>query len=83
MNLRPLIDDIASQAEAILADAPDRAAAAPALAAFIALEYPRLPAADRMRIAREVWMLWENDGRFPEAFVDSFESDFSAHEDAD
>lgn len=75
MNLRPFIDDVARQADDFLAESCTPAAARTALNQFIALEYPRLVAADRKLIATHVLALLDDEDFFAERFVDSFDPD--------
>ncbi len=83
MNLRPIIDDIASQADAFLADRPDRARARADIAEFIRLEHPRLVSADRKLVATHVMAFLEDEDFFPERYVDSFDADQNPPDDPD
>lgn len=82
MHLRPFIDDIASQADDILAGVTDRTDARTSIAEFIALEYPKFPAADRKAITDGVMFILEDEGFFGERFVDSFDADQNTDEDS-
>jgi hypothetical protein len=75
MNLRPLIDDIASQADDFLAGCQDRAQARAGISEFLALEHPRLRPADRKLVIDQVMAVLEEEDVFPERFVDSFDAD--------
>ncbi len=80
MNLRPIIDDIAGQADDLLAGCTDRTQARAALAEFLDLEHPRLPAADRKIVTDHVMAILEDEDFFATRFVDSFDADQDASE---
>ncbi len=82
MNLRPFIDDVASQADDILTGVTDRTEARTSISDFIALEYPKFPAADRKSITDGVMFILEDEGFFGERFVDSFDADQNTDEDS-
>jgi hypothetical protein len=75
MNLRPIIDDIASQADEFLADCTDRTQARAGITEFLALEHPRLQAADRKIVTDHVLAILEEEDFFATRFVDSFDAD--------
>jgi hypothetical protein len=83
MHLRPLIDEIASQADDFLAGILDRSQARASTDEFIQLDYPRLAAADRKRVVDGVMAILEDEGFFGERFVDSFDADQNTDEDSD
>lgn len=78
MNLRPIIDDIAGQADDFLADYKDRAQARAGIAEFLTLEHPRLVSADRKVITEHVMAILEEEGFFPDRYMDSFDADQNA-----
>jgi hypothetical protein len=82
MKLHPFIDDVASQADDILAGITDRAEARSSIADFVALEHPRFSPADRKAITDGVMAILENEGFFGERFVDSFDADQNADDDS-
>lgn len=75
MNLRPIIDDIASQADEFLADCTDRTQARAGISEFLSLEHPRLQAADRKTVTDHVMALLEQEDFFVTRFVVSFDAD--------
>lgn len=83
MNLRLIIDDIASQADDFLPDGRDRAQARAGIVEFIAMEHPRLAPADRKLVADHVLATLEDEDFFPERYVDSFDADQSPPDDDD
>lgn len=83
MNLRPIIDDIAGQADDFLADCKDRAQARAGISEFLTLEHPRLVSADRKVITEHVMAILEEEDFFPERFADSFDADQNASDDDD
>lgn len=83
MNLRPIIDDIAGQADDFLAGCTDRAQARAGILEFLTLEHPRLVPADRRLIADQVMAILEEEGFFAERFVDSFDADQTPEDDED
>jgi hypothetical protein len=84
MDLRPYIDDLLGQTDELLAAQPrERPAVRSALGEFLALEHPRLVAADRQLIVAHVITHLEADDFFPETYVDSFAPETSAPEDED
>jgi len=82
MNLRPFIDDVASQADEILTGVTERTEARTSISEFIALEYPKFPAADRKSVTDGVMLILEDEGFFGERFVDSFDADQNTDEDS-
>jgi hypothetical protein len=83
MNLRPIIDDIAGQADDFLADCKDRVQARAGIAEFLTMEHPRLASADRKTITEHVMAILEEEDFFSERFVDSFDPDQNASNDED
>ena len=83
MNLRPIIDDIAGQADDFLAGCADRAQARAGVFEFLTLEHPRLAPADRRLIADQVMAILEEEDFFSERFVDSFDPDQNSEGDED
>ncbi len=75
MNLRPIIDDIASQADEFLAACTDRTQARAGITEFLALEHPRLAPADRKTVTDHVLAILEEEDFFSTRFVDSFDAD--------
>jgi hypothetical protein len=71
MNLRPIIDEISSQAEEFLTGISDRQIAHAQLIEFIALEYAGLNAADR-KIVGDAVMAFLTEENF-------FEGGFAGH----
>ena len=83
MNLRPIIDDIAGQADDFLAGCTDRAQARTGIAEFLTMEHPRLVAADRKLVTDHVMAFLEDEDFFSERFVDSFDADQNASDTDD
>jgi hypothetical protein len=75
MKLRPFIDEVASQADDILAGITNRAEARSSIAEFISMDYPKLPPGDRKTVVDGVMAILEDEGFFGERFVDSFDAD--------
>ena len=69
MNLRPLIDEIASQAEDFLKGITDRSKARAELTQFIALDYAGLNPADRKIVADAVMAFLEEENFFDGGFA--------------
>ena len=84
MNLRPLIDEIASQAEDFLKGITDRAKARAELAEFIALDYAGLNPADRKIVADAVMVFLEEENFFEGGFAGhSFDDEHLAEVEAE
>ncbi len=75
MNLRPIIDDLAGQADDLLTGIKDRASARAALDEFLTLGQPRLAAADRRTVLDHTMGILESEDFFAERYVDSFDAD--------
>lgn len=83
MNLRPLIDDVASQADDFLAGIRDRTLARAEIAEFVALDFPKLHDADRKLVVDGVMAVLDDESFFGERFVDSFDTDQDFDRDSD
>jgi len=64
MELRPIIDEIASQADDFLAGAASRREARAGIAELINADYPRLAPAEREQVAGAVMAVLEAEGFF-------------------
>jgi hypothetical protein len=64
MDLRPIIDDIASRADDFLAGAANRKEARAGIDELINAAYARLSPGDRQKIAEGVMAILENEGFF-------------------
>jgi hypothetical protein len=64
MDLRSIIDGIASQADDFLAGAANRKEARAGIDELINADYPRLSAAERKKVAEDVMAILENEGFF-------------------
>jgi hypothetical protein len=85
MNLRPIIDEIASQAEDFLKGHTDRKRARAELTEFIALEYSGLIPADRKIVTDAVMAFLEEENVFEggfagHSFADEVEADVEVEE---
>ena len=85
MNLRPIIDEIASQAEDFLKGITDRKIARAELTEFIALEYSGLIPGDRKIVTDAVMAFLEEENVFEggfagHSFADEVEADFETEE---
>ena len=69
MNLRPIIDEIASQAEDFLKGVTDRTQARAALAEFIGQDYAGLIPADRKIVSDAVMAFLEEENVFDGGFA--------------
>jgi hypothetical protein len=69
MNLRPIIDDIASQADDFLAGTTDRRHARAGIEEFITLEHPGLSPVDRKKVADGVMAALAEEDFFATEFV--------------
>ena len=84
MNLRPIIDEIASQAEEFLKGITDRQIARAELTEFIALEYSGLIAADRKIVTDAVMAFLDEENVFQGGFAGhSFADEVDAEVEAD
>lgn len=76
MNLRPLIDDIASRSDDFLDGVTDRAQARAGIAELLTVEYAALPATARQPVIDGVIAVLEADDFFGVEFVgDAFRDD--------
>ena len=64
MDLRSIIDGIASQADDFLAGAANRKEARAGIDELINADYPRLSAAERKKVAEDVMAILDNEGFF-------------------
>ena len=84
MNLRPIIDEIASQAEDFLKGVTDRQKARAELAEFIALDYAGLTLADRKIVSDAVMAFLEEENVFEGGFAGhSFNDEAEAEVEAE
>ena len=88
MNLRPIIDEIASQAEDFLKGISDRQIARGELTEFIALEYSGLIPGDRKIVSDAVMAFLEDENFFDGGFAghsfadeNEIETEEEEHED--
>jgi hypothetical protein len=82
MDLRPIITEIASQADDFLEGVTDRKEARAGIAEFIQIEYSQLPAADRKSVSDAVMAVLEDESFFDGGFAGhSFDEDSEAEED--
>lgn len=76
MNLRPLIDDIASRADDFLEGVTDRAQARAGIAELLTIEYGALPGEARRQVIEGVISVLESEDFFGVEFVgDAFRDD--------
>lgn len=76
MNLRPIIDEIASQADDFLAGVTDRKEARAGIDELITMDYPRLSTADRKVVGDSVMAVLEDESFFNGGFAGhSFDDD--------
>jgi hypothetical protein len=64
MNLRPIIDEIASQAEDFLDGVTSREQARAGIAELLTMDYAGLPAADRKTVSDHVMAILEDESFF-------------------
>jgi hypothetical protein len=84
MNLRPIIDEIASQAEDFLKGIADRKRARAELTEFIALDYAGLSPDDRKIVTDAVMVILEEENVFEGGFAGhSFNDETEAEVEAD
>lgn len=75
-DLRPIIDEIADQADDFLAGARDRAQARAGIAEVLTMDYPDLVPADRTAVIAGVMKVLEEEDFFGAEFVgDPFSDD--------
>ncbi|PTX91011.1 hypothetical protein [Opitutus sp. ER46] len=75
-DLRPIIEDIADQADDFLAEVSDRAQARAGISEVITMDYPDLSPDDRTEVIAGVMKVLEEEDFFGTEFVgDPFESD--------
>jgi hypothetical protein len=81
MNLRPIIDEIASQADSFLDGVSSREQARAGIAEFITMDYPSLSAPDRKLVSDHVMAILEDESFFDGGFAGhSFDDESEAHE---
>ena len=68
-DLRPIIDEIASQADDFLAGSTDRVHARAGIAELLNMDYPDLAAADRKTVSEAVMAILEAEDFFGTEFV--------------
>jgi hypothetical protein len=78
-NLRPIIDEIANQADDFLAGVSGRAQAKAGISELLTMDYPYLPEVDRAIVTKGVMSLLEQEDFFGTEFV----GDPFADEDAE
>ncbi len=82
MNLRPLIDEIASQADDFLNGVTDRQQARAGIAELLSMDYPQLGPADRKLVSDHVMAVLEDENFFDGGFAGhSFNDESEADED--
>ncbi len=82
LDLRPIIDDIAHQADDFLAGASNRKQGRAGIEEFLTLEHPTLGAADRKLVVDGVMAVLEAEDFFDAEFVgDPFADDTREDED--
>lgn len=82
MNLRPIIDEIASQADDFLAGVTDRKEARAGIAEFITMEYPQLGPEDRKLVSDHVMAVLEDESFFNGGYAGhSFDDESEAAEE--
>mgnify|MGYP001599611103 CR=1 FL=1 len=69
LDLRPIIDEIASRADDFLAGGTDRAHARAGIAELVNMDYPQLDAADRGHVTAGVMAVLEAEDFFGTEFV--------------
>ena len=68
-DLRPIIDEIARQADDFLAGSTDRVHARAGIAELLTMDYPDLAAADRQTVSAAVMAILEAEDFFGTEFV--------------
>ena len=82
MNLRPIIDEIANQADDFLEGVTDRKEARAGISEFITMEYPHLNPADRKTVSDHVMAVLENESFFNGGYAGhSFDDESEATEE--
>ncbi|MDF3057402.1 MAG: hypothetical protein K0R17_1617 [Rariglobus sp.] len=82
MNLRPIIDEIASQADDFLDGVTNRDQARAGISELITMDYPQLPAIDRKLISDQVMAILEDESFFNGGFAGhSFDDESEAHDE--
>ena len=82
MDLRPIISEIASQADDFLEGVTDRAQARAGIAEFITMEYPQLPALDRKTVSDAVMAVLEDESFFNGGYAGhSFDDESESEEE--
>lgn len=82
MNLRPIIDEIASQADDFLDGVTSREQARAGIAEFITMDYPSLPPADRKLVSDHVMAILEDESFFDGGFAGhSFDDESEASDE--
>lgn len=69
MNLRPIIDEIASQADDFLDGVTSREQARAGISEFLTMDYPGLSAADRKLVSDHVMAILEDESFFNGGFA--------------
>lgn len=81
VDLRPIIDDIASRADDFLAGARDRPQARAGIEEILTMDYPTLDPADRIVVVTGVMSVLEEEDFFGTEYVGDPFSDDEAEED--
>lgn len=82
MNLRPIINTIANQADDFLDGVTDRKEARAGIAEFITMEYPKLNADDRKTVSDHVMAVLEDENFFNGGYAGhSFDEESEAAEE--
>ena len=82
MNLRPIITEIASQADDFLAGVTDRREARAGIAEFITMDYPQLTPDERRLVSDHVMKELEDENFFDGGYAGhSFDDESEAEED--
>ncbi len=82
MDLRPIITEIASQADDFLDGVTDRQQARAGIAEFITMDYPQLNADDRKTVSDYVMAVLEDENFFNGGYAGhSFDEDSEAEEE--
>lgn len=80
-NLRPIIDEIANQADEFLAGASDRAQARAGIAELLTMDYAQLNPEDRTAVISGVMSVLEEEDFFGTEFVGDPFADDEAEEE--
>jgi hypothetical protein len=82
MDLRPIISEIASQADDFLEGVTDRAQARAGIAEFITMDYPQLSAPDRKTVSDAVMAVLEDESFFNGGYAGhSFDDESESEEE--